>query len=299
MLKTGLKTTLLAVLVLLAAMQVSCLLVYFWAFNSEPASHSTSRTGVHGPPSSRESYTYPAVPSDSGEVWLTACGTEDMGVAVSRVRAAVVYITGHRSSASSSVFPPRGPTPSFSSTSLVGDKMGSGIIFDARGYILTNHHVIADTDDLRISIFADRDTAYPCQVVMTDPQLDLAVVKIDVPFRLPAATFGNSSLIEVGDDVLAVGCPFNLEQSVTHGIVSDVKRTISIEGRTYLDLIQTDAVINSGNSGGALIDKNGEVVGINVAIYAPNRVYCGVGFAIPINRAKEMLTKTQYLKATS
>jgi S1-C subfamily serine protease len=296
--KTGLKTTLLVVLVLLAALQMTLLLAYFWIFDGDPYAPPRAQTGVRGP-LSREPFADPGAPWDGADVWLTSCGTEDLGVAVSRVRAGVVYITGHRSTPSASAFPPRWPTPSGSSASLTGDKMGSGILFDARGYILTNYHVIANTEDLRVSVFAERDRKYPCRIVATDPQLDLAVIKIDASYPLPTVTFGNSALIEVGDEVLAVGCPFNLEQSVTHGIVSDAKRTISIEGRTYVDLIQTDAVINSGNSGGALIDKNGEVVGINVAIYAPNRVYCGVGFAIPINRARMLLMKTQYLEAKS
>jgi S1-C subfamily serine protease len=293
MLKNGLKTALLVLVILLAAIQVTFLLAYFWVSSNDlMTAHPRNPTGVHGP-FSRDSNTYPRALGDGAEVWLTSCGTEDLGVAVSRVRAAVVYITGHRVSAPSSTFPPWGTPASLSSASIAGDKMGSGVLFDNRGYILTNYHVIASTDDLRISVFADRDRTYPCRVVAADPQLDLAVIKIDVPYKLPTATFGDSDRIEVGDEVLAVGCPFNLEQSVTHGIVSDVKRTISIEGRAYLDLIQTDAAINSGNSGGALIDRNGEVIGINVAIYAPNRVYCGVGFAIPINRAKSLLMKTQ------
>jgi S1-C subfamily serine protease len=124
---------------------------------------------------------------------------------------------------------------------------------------------------------------------------DLAVIKITPPYPLPAAVLGNSDLLKLGDEVLAIGCPFNLEQSVSHGIVSDVKRTVVIDGRTYVDLVQTDAAINSGNSGGALVNLAGEVVGINVAIYAPNRVYCGVGFAIPINRAKLLLIKGRYV----
>ena len=103
-------------------------------------------------------------------------------------------------------------------------------------------------------------------------------------------------LIEAGEEVIAIGCPFSLEQTVTHGIISDTKRTVDIDGRRYVDLIQTDAAINTGNSGGALINLSGEVVGVNVAIYAPGKVYCGIGFAIPINHAKLLLMKVRYLK---
>lgn len=239
----------------------------------------------------------PAAPIGDDNIVLTSCGTEDLGVAVAKVRAAVVYITGRRTSSSKD--PASRNSISFSPAIVTGDKMGSGIIFDSAGYILTNLHVIADTTDIRVRIFGDSDNSYPCEIVTTNPQLDLAIIKISTPFPLPTATLGNSDMLEVGDGVLTVGCPFNLEQSVTHGVVSDVKRTVTIDGRVYKDLIQTDAAINSGNSGGALINKNGEVVGINVAIYAPNRVYCGVGFAIPINQAKLLMMKVQYVKAAT
>jgi S1-C subfamily serine protease len=149
--------------------------------------------------------------------------------------------------------------------------------------------------DIQVSVFGDRDRRYPAQIVIFDSVADLAVIKIAPPYELPAAKLGNSDMLEVGDEVLAVGCPFNLEQSVSHGIVSDAGRTVMIDGRSYQDLIQTDAAINSGNSGGAMVSKAGEVVGINVAIYAPNSVYCGVGFAVPINRAKLLLMKVRYL----
>ncbi|CAN2041297.1 MamE-Nter2 [Candidatus Magnetomoraceae bacterium gMMP-15] len=227
----------------------------------------------------------------SNEIWLTSCGTEDLGVVLSNVRAAVVYITGRRTV---SRLIPQDPIV-FTPTSLTGDKMGSGLIFDSEGYILTNYHVIADTTDLKATIFGDK-TLYSCEIISTSPETDLAVIKINTGFLLPTATIGNPDMLEEGDEVLAVGCPFSLQQSVTHGIISDKKRTVTIEGRKYIDLIQTDAVINSGNSGGPLVNMDGEVVGVNVAIYAPTRVYCGIGFAISINKAKLLMMKIQYLK---
>jgi serine protease Do len=226
------------------------------------------------------------------DIRLTSCSTEDLGVAVARVRTAVVYITGKRTPVHQLAAQP--PTPA----STTGDRMGSGVVFDADGYILTNYHVIADVSDIVVRTFAERETAYSAEVVAVDREDDLAILKAEVPHALPVAKFGNSDMLEVGEELLAIGCPFNMEQSVTHGIVSDTKRTVSIDGRTYNDLIQTDAAINSGNSGGALIDTEGSVVGINVAIYAPSRVFCGVGFAIPINRAKLFMLKAQYLRDT-
>jgi S1-C subfamily serine protease len=232
----------------------------------------------------------------SGAISLTSCGTEDLGVAVAKIRAAVVYITG-RPTASAGSASPSAPTAS-SQAALTADRMGSGVIFDSRGYILTNYPVIANTTNLRVTVFGLPER-YPADLVAVGSQRDLAVLKISPGFALPAASLGNSDMLEVGEQVLAVGCPFNLEQSVSHGVVSDTKRTVTIEGRTYADLIQTDAAINSGNSGGALINTNGEVVGINVAIYAPNRTYCGVGFAIPINQAKWLLMTVQYAEPRS
>lgn len=288
MMNAGLKVALLVFLAVLAMTQM-VLLAGYYVLSASGVLSSDHRRNLHGVGS--------RAGSGGGEVQLVSCSTEDLGVAVSKVRTAVVYITGHRAASGASL-PPRGPI-SFSTVSLAGDKMGSGIIFDPRGYILTNYHVIADTIDLRASVFGDREKAYPCEIVTVDPNQDLAVLKIDTPYSLPKATLGNSDMIEAGEAVLAIGCPFNLEQSVTHGVVSDTKRSVTIDGRSYKDLIQTDAAINSGNSGGALINEAGEVVGINVAIYAPSKVYCGVGFAIPVNQAKLLLMKIKYLQAGS
>jgi len=279
MIKPGTKVLLFVLLTIVTVVQVVFLAGYYLL-------SPEARSAVVG-----------ASAAERGAIWLTSCGTEDLGVVVARVRAAVVYITGHPSTSKTTVSP-KGPI-SFAPASLTGDKMGSGMIFDAVGYILTNYHVVADMTDIRVSLFADREHAYPGEMIAFDPQKDMAVIKINTPFSLPAVTLGNSDMMEAADEVLAVGCPFSLEQSVSHGIVSDTKRTVTIDGRDYVDLIQTDAAINSGNSGGPLVNLNGEVIGVNVAIYAPNRVYCGVGFAIPINQAELLLMKVKYLKGGS
>ena len=273
MIKPGTKVLLLALLTIVAVVQVAFLAGYYLLSPEvRPA------VGASG--------------TESSIVRLASYETEDLGVAVARVRPAVVYITGHPST-SISTLPPQGPI-SFAPASLTADKMGSGIIVDAAGYILTNYHVVANMTDIHVSLFADREHAYPGEIIALDPQKDLAVIKINTPFSLPAVALGNSDMMEAADEVLAIGCPFSLEQSVSHGIISDTKRTVTIEGRSYTDLIQTDAAINPGNSGGPLVNLNGEVIGINVAIYAPSRVYCGVGFAIPINQAKLLLMKVEY-----
>jgi S1-C subfamily serine protease len=280
MLSHSTKLVLLVLLILLVGIQLSFLLGY--CLLSSDVQPSVRTDG--------------SVSGNSGMIRLTSCGTEDLGVVVSRVRSAVVYITGRRST-SQTTLPSN--TISFAPASLTGDKMGSGMFFDQAGYILTNYHVIADTTDIRASIFGERDKTYSCEIIAIDPQRDLAVIKINTGFPVPTVTLGNSDMLEEADEVLAVGCPFSLEQSVSHGIISDKKRTLTIDNRTYIDLIQTDAAINSGNSGGPLINMDGEVIGINVAIYAPNRVYCGVGFAVPINQAKLLMIKVKYTDASS
>jgi len=133
---------------------------------------------------------------------------------------------------------------------------------------------------------------YPALVVATNQNLNLALLKIDTGYALPFAKLGDSALMEVADTVLAIGSPFGLEQSVTHGIISDMDRDLLIDGRTYMGMMQTDVAINRGSSGGPLINLRGEVIGINMAIYAPTGVYSGVSFAMPINNIKGWLSGT-------
>lgn len=272
MLKQVLKIILLIFLIVLGGFQVGFLLKYYFATPDTTAVVSTTAT-------------------QNSNIVLTSSTSEDPGVAVSSVRAAVVYITGKGTATTAA--PPSNALISFAPTSR--DKMGSGIIFDSRGYILTNYHVVSQIVDVQASLFGGQNKTYPCEIISIHPEIDLAIIKITTGYPLPTAILGNSDMVEVTDEVMAVGCPFNLEQSVTHGIISDTKRTVEIDGRQYNDLLQTDAVINSGNSGGALVNMKGHVIGVNVAIYAPSRVYCGVGFAIPINRAKIILMKVKYL----
>ena len=160
---------------------------------------------------------------------------------------------------------------------------GSGVVIDAaRGYIVTNNHVVDRADEINVGL-ADGRTLI-AQLIGRDPQVDLALLQVD-PDGLQAITFANSRALRVGDFVVAIGNPFGLKQTVTSGIVSALGRTgLGIEG--YEDFIQTDAPINPGNSGGALVDLNGRLVGINTAIFAPNGGNVGIGFAIPANMVK-------------
>jgi serine protease Do len=162
--------------------------------------------------------------------------------------------------------------------------LGSGVIITSDGYILTNNHVVQDASKLTVSLNKEK---YPAKVIGTDPQTDLAVIKIDVK-NLPAATLGNSDNLKIGQWVIAVGNPFELMHTVTAGIISATGRS-SIGLAQYEDFIQTDAAINPGNSGGALADLDGRVIGINTAISSPSGGNVGIGFAIPINMAKRVM----------
>lgn len=160
--------------------------------------------------------------------------------------------------------------------------LGSGVIIDAQGIILTNRHVIEEADIITIQLSDGRE--YPVVDKKTDDKTDIAVLKIEPTAPLPTATLGDSDQLEIGDWVLAVGNPFELEGTVSAGIISAKGRTLTTIGRTRL--IQTDAAINPGNSGGALANLDGEVVGINTAIFSRTGRNEGIGFAIPINLAK-------------
>jgi serine protease Do len=162
---------------------------------------------------------------------------------------------------------------------------GSGVVVRRDGYILTNNHVVRDADKIRVTLEDGR--AFDAEVVGTDPKSDVAVIKIKAD-GLDAAKLGNSDQLEVGEWVLAVGNPFQLSSTVTAGIVSAVGRS-NIGLADYEDFIQTDAAINPGNSGGALVNLDGDVVGINTAIASRNGGNQGIGFAIPINMAGRIM----------
>lgn len=173
-----------------------------------------------------------------------------------------------------------GDTPrQFKSTSL-----GSGFIINRDGYILTNNHVVQNATEISVKLSDGRE--FKAKMIGRDPKTDIALIKIEAS-DLPVIPFGNSDKLEVGEPVLAIGNPFGLNQTVTSGIVSAKGRFIG-EG-PYDNFIQTDASINRGNSGGPLINVHGEAVGINTAIFSPTGGSIGIGFAIPIDMAKEVL----------
>jgi S1-C subfamily serine protease len=180
---------------------------------------------------------------------------------------------------------------------------GSGFLFDARGYILTNHHVIAGAQQIEVTL-GDR-SRYTARVVGSDERNDVALIQIDPPRgkQLPFLAMGDSDSLQVGQSVLAIGNPFGFESTLTTGVVSALKRTVQTGPQTFIDgAVQTDAAINQGNSGGPLLNSHGEVIGINSAIYTPSGTAAGIGFALPINTARQiaqdLITQGRVRRAT-
>jgi len=165
--------------------------------------------------------------------------------------------------------------------------LGSGVILSDDGYIITNNHVVEDADEISVR-FSDNEE-YEAKIIGRDAKTDLALIKIEPKHTLQPASLGDSDKLRVGDWVIAIGNPFGFEQTVTAGIVSAKGRFLG--GSTYENFIQTDASINPGNSGGPLFDVDGKMVGINTAIYSRSGGNVGLGFAIPVNMAKSVITQ--------
>jgi Do/DeqQ family serine protease len=164
--------------------------------------------------------------------------------------------------------------------------VGSGVIVNPDGYILTNHHVVDGAIDIKVELTDNR--TFTAKLVGSDPPSDLAVLKIDAK-DLPTLTLGDSDKVRVGDPVLAVGNPLGIGQTVTSGIISAKGRQTGLSDGSFEDFLQTDAAINRGNSGGALVNTNGELIGINSQILSPSGGNIGIGFAIPANMAKVVM----------
>jgi S1-C subfamily serine protease len=178
-----------------------------------------------------------------------------------------------------------------------GVASGSGVVLDDEGHVLTNNHVVEGGEEITVSLESEGQM-YPAEVVGTEPNKDLALLKVDAPAaKLHPLKLGDSSKMEVGDPVVAIGNPFDLQRTVTSGIVSALQREIQApDGVTIDNVIQTDAAINPGNSGGPLINSSGEVIGINSQIETGgegSEGNVGIGFAIPINTAKEEIAQLE------
>jgi serine protease DegQ len=163
--------------------------------------------------------------------------------------------------------------------------LGSGVIVSPNGYILTNNHVVEGADDIEVILIDSRKAK--AKVIGTDPETDLAILKIELD-KLPVIVLGSSESLEIGDQVLAIGNPFGVGQTVTSGIISALGRS-QLGINVFENFIQTDAAINPGNSGGALVDTQGRLLGINTAIYSRSGGSMGIGFAIPVSTARQVL----------
>ncbi|MGB3069476.1 MAG: trypsin-like peptidase domain-containing protein [Ottowia sp.] len=258
-----------AVTVLLAAYFVVGTLKPHWLGQAAPSSIGNTISIFEAPP-----------PSSSNPVTVGS-----FSAAVKRAAPAVVSINTSKTSRH-----PNANDPWF--RFFFGDQgeqqqagLGSGVIMSPQGYVLTNNHVVEGADEIEV-VLTDARRA-PAKVIGTDPESDLAVLKIELD-KLPVMVLGNSDQLQVGDRVLAIGNPFGVGQTVTSGIVSALGRN-QLGINTFENFIQTDAAINPGNSGGALIDIEGNLMGINTAIYSRSGGSMGIGFAIPVSTAKQVM----------
>ncbi|WP_160162702.1 trypsin-like peptidase domain-containing protein [Magnetococcus marinus] len=173
---------------------------------------------------------------------------------------------------------------------IATESIGSGIVVTEDGYILSNFHVVENAKQVFVTLFNDQGTVkLPADVIALDSRRDLALLKVEADTPLQPAPFGDSKIVDIGDPVIAIGSPFGLDQTVSKGIISGKRKAVNIGGTVHKNLLQTDAAINRGNSGGPLVAADGSVVGVNTAIYTTTSAFAGVGFAVPSNTAREFL----------
>ena len=269
---------------------IACQLLFF-GFEMQERTQTTSTVQDGAAGTSSGDITLAA----SDDIMLVACSDDDLTDAVAAVRRAVVNIdvaAGDVGSANARSGPPLTfDMPSTAALATDEETLGSGVIVDARGYILTCYHLIKDYAAVNVTVFSSVRQIYKANVVDVDIANDLAVLKIESDRPLPAAKLANSDMVKATDTILAIGSPFGFEHTVTGGIISDNKRSIVIGNTVYEDMFQTDAAVNRGSAGGALINGEGQVVGVNTAIASPSGYFTGVSFAIPINKARPLLLK--------
>lgn len=175
-------------------------------------------------------------------------------------------------------------------------QVGSGVIVDPSGLILTSLQVTGGADTVRVTLFRGGNNTFAARRIATDPYTGLELLKLPFGGNLPYARLGDSSRVRTGDLVIALGSPFGLAETVTHGIVSTSRRTVTVQGRTYTDVIQTDAAVNQGNCGGPLVSTRGEVIGLNTAFFSTDSTFSGIGFAIPSNQARAFIQRATGLR---
>ncbi len=220
-------------------------------------------------------------PFTSPVSWASTLRRSAIVRAVQGARPSVVNIHGHKTITTASAGYPGGDAP------RKVNGMGTGIVIDERGYIITNYHVVDGVRDIKVTLFDGK--SFVARLVAHDPLTDLAIIKIPTRERMPLIHIGTSQDLMEGEDVIAVGNAYGYENTVTRGIISALHRTVQVtDSQQYQDLIQTDASINPGNSGGPLLNIDGEMIGINVAVRVGAQ---GIGFAIPADRAMEVASR--------
>jgi serine protease DegS len=218
-------------------------------------------------------YLFPGLLPEGHPLRAGGGGPDSYSAAVASTAPAVVNLVG------------RPAAPAGFAESQAGGSLGSGVVMNGDGYVITNHHVIAGMEHLQVVLVDGRSA--PATLVGTDPETDIALLKVDLP-ELPRIRLGRSDQLQVGDVVLAIGNPFSIGQTVTKGIVSGTGRG-QLGLSQFENFIQTDAAINVGNSGGALVNARGELVGINTAFFSRRLDSEGIGFAIPINLVRGVM----------
>jgi serine protease DegS len=218
-------------------------------------------------------YLFPGLLPEGHPLRAGGGGPDSYSAAVASTAPAVVNLVG------------RPAAPAGFAESQAGGSLGSGVVMNGDGYVITNHHVIAGMEHLQVVLVDGRSA--PATLVGTDPETDIALLKVDLP-ELPRIRLGRSDQLQVGDVVLAIGNPFSIGQTVTQGIVSGTGRG-QLGLSQFENFIQTDAAINVGNSGGALVNARGELVGINTAFFSRRLDSEGIGFAIPINLVRGVM----------
>ncbi len=269
-----------ALLIAAAAGVAVALVVAFapWSRSQALSAHRMHQPGQVYVPSPRPAWNQGAVPQNQVQ--------QGLAQVVAAVRPSVVSIGGRRDL---NQLPPGAGMQFLQPFPLHGAAVGSGVVVHPEGLILTSRQVAGGASEVTVGMFrADRAT-YTARQVASDPSSDLALYRLTVGGRFPFALLGDSSAVRTGDIVVAVGSPFGLSETATHGIVSTTRRTVNVQGQQLTDVIQTDAAINQGNSGGPLVDIRAQVIGINAAIYSTSASFTGIGFAIPSNRARAFI----------
>ncbi len=241
------------------------------------------------PKASLQQAPQPAVLGPAAAASTAMAGPSSFAAAAKRAAPAVVSVTATKLARNPHADDPRfkfffGDRAPDSAASRQQLGLGSAVIVAPEGYLLTNHHVVDGATEIEVQLADGRSTQ--ARLVGSDPETDIAVLKIDLD-NLPVLPLGDVRALQVGDPVLAIGNPFNVGQTVTAGIVSALDRTQA--GSQYQNFIQTDAAINPGNSGGALVDGNGYLVGINTAIFSRGGGNLGIGFAVPVDTARQVM----------